>query len=113
MPAPTQSILNLEVPLIVTVGECEMPLRDVLNLTPGSILKLSKSASDELDLFVSDTPIGAGRAVKIGDNLGVRITHVGDMPAQLDATRTTRRAAAIVDAQPSPARDGDCSTLSA
>ena len=113
MPAATQAILNLEVPLIVTIGACEMPLRDVLNLAPGSVLELSKSAGDELDVSVGNMPIGAGRAVRVGDHLGVRITHVGDMPARLDLARTTPRAATIIDPAPIHARDHDCSTLSA
>ena len=113
MPAATQAILNLEVPLIVTIGGCEAPLRDVLNLAPGSVLKLLQSAGDELEVSVSNMPIGAGRAVKVGDNLGVRITHLGDMPARLDLARTTPRAATIIDPAPIDARDHDCSTLSA
>ena len=112
MPAATQSILKLEVPLIVIVGQCQMPLRDVLNLVPGSVLKLSKSAGDELEVAVSNMPIGAGRAIKVGDNLGVRITNVGETPARLDAARTTARTPQVIDS-PDHAGDPDCSTLSA
>ena len=104
MPAATQSILKLEVPLIVVLGQCQMPLRDVLNLMPGSVLKLSKSAGDELEVSVSDMPIGAGWAVKVGDNLGVRITHVGETPARRDSAPTTARTPQIIDS-PDHARD--------
>lgn len=85
MPADLQSILNLEVPLIVVIAQRDMPVREVMNLAPGAILELPKAASDDLEVMVNNMPIGAGRAVKVGENFGVRVTYVGDLQERIEA----------------------------
>lgn len=77
MPTERQTILKLTVPLIVQVGERNLPLDDVLALGPGAILKLYKSADESLDLMVNNKLIGKGMAVKVGENFGIRITSIG------------------------------------
>lgn len=85
MPADLQSILNLEVPLIVVIAQRDMPVREVMNLAPGAILELPKAAGDDLEVMVNNKPIGAGRAVKVGENFGVRVTYVGDLQERIEA----------------------------
>jgi flagellar motor switch protein FliN/FliY len=70
-------ILRLEVPLIVQIAERRMSLSEVTALTHGSIIELPKQISEELDVLVNNTRIGAGRAVKVGENFGVRLTQIG------------------------------------
>jgi flagellar motor switch protein FliN/FliY len=70
-------ILRLEVPLIVQIAERRMSLSEVTALTHGSIIELPKNISEELDVLVNNTRIGAGRAVKVGENFGVRLTQIG------------------------------------
>lgn len=85
MPADLASILNLEVPLIVVIAQRDMPVREVMNLAPGAILELPKGAHDDLEVMVNNMPIGAGQAVKVGENFGVRITYVGDLQERIEA----------------------------
>jgi flagellar motor switch protein FliN/FliY len=85
LPADLQSILNLEVPLIVVIAQRDMPVREVMNLAPGAILELPKAAADDLEVMVNNKPIGAGRAVKVGENFGVRVTYVGDLQERIEA----------------------------
>ena len=80
MPSPIDSYAKLEVPIIVRLGAREMPVREVLALVPGSIIELPKQADEELDLLVNNRRIGAGTAVKIGENFGIRISYVGADP---------------------------------
>ena len=70
-------ILRLEVPLIVQIAERRMPLSEVTALTHGSIIELPKQIDEELDVLVNNSRIGSGRAVKVGENFGVRMTQVG------------------------------------
>ncbi len=79
MTTPTQNILSLEVPIIVRLGARAMPSGEVVCLVPGSIIELPKNAEEELDVLVNNRQIGSGRAVKIGENFGVRITYVGEV----------------------------------
>lgn len=79
MPSEVKSILALEVPIIVVLGERQLRVSEVVSLTPGAILELPKSAEEELTLMVNNKPIGTGVAVKVGENFGIRITYIGDI----------------------------------
>jgi flagellar motor switch protein FliN/FliY len=85
MPADLRPILKLEVPLIVVLGWKSVPVREVTALGPGSIVELPKQADEELEILVNNKVIGTGRAVKVGENFGVRITYLGDLKARVQA----------------------------
>lgn len=106
MPADLHSILNLEVPLIVVIAQRDMPVREVMNLAPGAILELPKAAEDDLEVMVNNKPIGAGRAVKVGENFGVRVTYVGDLQERIEALGDSKAAGGAKpqapDAKPAP-----------
>jgi flagellar motor switch protein FliN/FliY len=70
---------NLEVPVIVRLGECALTVRKVLDLVPGSIIELATPADSELQLLANNKHIGFGAAVKVGENFGIRITFIGDV----------------------------------
>ncbi len=71
------ALLKLEVPLIVQIGERSLSLREVLALAPGSLIELDKPAEDDLEVMIHDREIGSGRAVKVGENYGVRMVRTG------------------------------------
>ena len=77
MATDLKTIMQLTVPVIVRVGERDLPLEDVLALGPGAIIDLNKSAGEELDLLINNKSVGSGTAVKIGENFGIRITRIG------------------------------------
>jgi flagellar motor switch protein FliN len=78
-------VLQLEVPVIVRLGERNMNLAEVLSLVPGSIIELPKPVGAELDLLVNNKQVGTGVAVKVGENFGLRITYVGDIRQRIEA----------------------------
>ena len=79
MPAGIESILSLEVPVIVQIGERTMPVEEVMSVAPGAIIELPKSADEELEILVNNKAIGTGAAVKVGENYGVRVSFIGDI----------------------------------
>ena len=85
MPADLESILKIEVPVIVQIASREMTVADVMNFKPGAIVELPKLADEELDVMVANKQIGNGSAVKVGENFGVRITYVGDIRLRIRA----------------------------
>jgi len=91
MSADLDRILKLEVPIIVQMGQREMAVSDVMSLVPGSIIELPKSADDELELMVNNRQIGTGRAVKVGENFGIKVTFVGDVKSRISAMGTGER----------------------
>ncbi|HOW17845.1 MAG TPA: FliM/FliN family flagellar motor switch protein [Phycisphaerae bacterium] len=70
-------ILRIEVPVIVKLAECKMPLARVVGLNTGAIIEFEKPADAPLDLMINNKCIGVGQAVKVGENFGLRITQVG------------------------------------
>ena len=55
-----------------------MPIGQILELGPGSILELDKMASDPVDLLVNNKLIARGEVVVGDENFGIRITAVVD-----------------------------------
>lgn len=80
MATDLNTIIKLEVPVIVSVGERVVPMAEILAMGPGVILELGKSSEDELILLINNKPIGRGEAVKVGENFGIRVSHL-DSPA--------------------------------
>jgi flagellar motor switch protein FliN/FliY len=70
--------LLLDIPLEITVelGRVNMEVRDVLALTAGSIVEISKAAGEPVDVLVNGRPVARGEVVVIEDNFGVRITEI-------------------------------------
>ncbi len=98
------TILKLNVPVIVRLGHRRMPLGDVLKLTPGSIVELAKSADAPLDLMVNNCQIGTGNAVKVGEQFGLSVLSVGDAEAKIRALGGQGSAGAM--STPEPTTDG-------
>ncbi len=95
MPSDGDTLLKLEVPFIVQLGTRRMSVREVTALTPGTIVELPINAEDDLKLLIKNKVIGLGRAVKVGENYGVRITFVGDLNHRIDAVATADAASQV------------------
>ena len=85
MPTRIESILSLEVPVIVQIARRTMPLSEVVSIAPGAIIELPKSADDDLEILVNNKIIGTGTAVKVGENYGVRVSFVGELNDRITA----------------------------
>jgi flagellar motor switch protein FliN/FliY len=68
----------MDVPLQVTVelGRTEKLVRDVLELSPGSVIELDKLAGEPVDILVNQKYIAKGEVVVIDENFGIRITDI-------------------------------------
>ena len=76
MATDLDTILKLKVPFIVTVGARRISLETVLGFGPGSIVELTKSADEPLEILINNKEVGTGEAIKVGENFGVRITKM-------------------------------------
>lgn len=70
--------LIMDVPLQVTVelGRTKKLIRDILELSPGSVVELDKLAGEPVDILVNGKLIAKGEVVVIDENFGVRITDI-------------------------------------
>ncbi len=67
-----------DVPLQVSVevGRCRILLKDLLKMGVGHVIELDKMASEPLELYVNSRLIARGKAVKVGDRYGIKLTDV-------------------------------------
>jgi len=75
--------LILDVPLQVTVelGRTKKSIKEILELTNGSIVELDKLAGEPVDIQVNGKFLAKGEVVVIDENFGVRITEIAS-PAE-------------------------------
>lgn len=75
-PANLGVLLDVPVRLTVELGACQMPMREVLQLCPGSVVQLDRAADSPVDLFVNQRRIARGEVVVVEDRFGIRITEL-------------------------------------
>ncbi|MFG0257758.1 MAG: FliM/FliN family flagellar motor C-terminal domain-containing protein [Phycisphaerales bacterium JB043] len=107
MVADPKDILQLEVPIIVDIGSRHLPLREVLQLSTGSIIELTKGADEELELNVNNKTIATGIAVKVGENFGIQISYIGDIQERLDALASQAQQQSAIASQASTSEQDD------
>ncbi|MGQ0627799.1 MAG: FliM/FliN family flagellar motor switch protein [Phycisphaerales bacterium] len=95
MASDIRTILKLEVPVVVQLGTRQLRVSEVVALQPGAIIELAKRAEDPLDLMVNNKVVGTGKAVKVGENFGLRVATIGDARARLTALATPPESAAV------------------
>ncbi|WP_081299606.1 flagellar motor switch protein FliN [Gilliamella apicola] len=69
-------ILDIPVSMSVELGRTKMAIKDLLNLTQGSVIALDGLAGEPLDILINGYLIAQGEIVVVGDNYGVRITDI-------------------------------------
>ncbi|MBC5635971.1 flagellar motor switch phosphatase FliY [Ornithinibacillus sp. BX22] len=75
---PRNLDMLLDIPLKVTVelGRTRRTVKDILDLTSGSIIELDKLAGEPVDILVNEKLIAQGEVVVIDENFGVRVTDI-------------------------------------
>jgi flagellar motor switch protein FliN len=68
----------LDIPLQVTVelGRTNRSVKEILELSSGSIIELDKLAGEPVDILVNSRLIAKGEVVVIDENFGVRVTDI-------------------------------------
>jgi len=70
----------IEIPIRVNVliGKKLVTLNGLLNLEPGSLLMLNRSAGESLLIYLEDTFFAKGEVTVVEDTFAVRITEIND-----------------------------------
>ena len=69
-------LLDVNVPVMVAIGRKEVPVQRLLQLSPGSVLKLDKPIEAPADLYVKDTRFATGTIVVVEDRFAIRIKEI-------------------------------------
>ena len=78
-------MLNLHGPIIVKLAGKRMDLHGLSILSIGTIIEFEKHSEDELELLIRNKTIGFGKAIKIGEYFGLRITSICDVHDKIQA----------------------------
>jgi flagellar motor switch protein FliN/FliY len=68
----------LDIPLEITVelGRTQLVVNELLQLGQGSVIELSKSAGETLEIRANQKLIARGEVVVVNDKYGIRLTEV-------------------------------------
>ena len=67
-------LLDVMLDLEVELDRRVMRMREVLELAEGSVIRMTRSAGENIDIIVGGSLVGFGEIVIIEDTMGVRIT---------------------------------------
>ena len=56
-----------------------MTVRQILRLEPGSVIQLSRSAGENIDILIGQVLVAFGEIVILEENMGVRITDFNEV----------------------------------
>ena len=76
LPANIDLFLDVPVGVTVQLGSCQISMREVLQLNPGSVLQLDKLADSPVDVLVNEKLVARGEVVVIENRFGIKITEL-------------------------------------
>jgi flagellar motor switch protein FliN len=74
--ADMRVLYDVEMTLTAEIGRTRLPVRQVLDLVPGSVLELDRAAGAPADLMVNGRLIARGEVVVVDEDYGIRITEI-------------------------------------
>jgi flagellar motor switch protein FliN/FliY len=69
-------IMDVAVTVALEVGRARISVRELLQLTQGSIIELDRLANEPLDVLVNNVRVARGEVVVVNDKFGIRLTEV-------------------------------------
>ncbi|MDH5682275.1 MAG: flagellar motor switch protein FliN [Spirochaetota bacterium] len=67
---------DIQLDVIVELGKTNIVVKDILQLTEGSILNLNQPADEPFGVFVNQRPIARGEVVVIDESFGIRVLEL-------------------------------------
>jgi len=78
IPENLDLLLGIDLNLTLRFGERTLTLREILDLSSGSVIELDRRVQEPADLLLGDKLIARGEVVIVDGNYGLRITEVSD-----------------------------------
>ncbi len=69
-------VLDIPVTISMEIGRTRISIRNLLQLSQGSVVELDRLAGEPMDVLVNDTLIAHGEVVVVNDKFGIRLTDV-------------------------------------
>lgn len=69
-------VMDVELSVSLRFGQRQLPLREVLALSSGSVVELDRMVDEPVELFLDGKLIARGEAVIVDGNYGLRVTEI-------------------------------------
>jgi flagellar motor switch protein FliN len=69
-------LLDVNLRITVELGRAHLKFRDVLNLSQGTVVELTRQTSEPVDILVNGALLATGEVVVVDDHFAVRITKL-------------------------------------
>jgi len=69
-------VLDIPVTISMEIGRTKINIRNLLQLSQGSVVELDRLAGEPMDVLVNETLIAHGEVVVVNDKFGIRLTDV-------------------------------------
>lgn len=81
--------LVLDFPLEVSVrlGDTQMTIGQLLNLTVGTVIELDSMIDEPVGLFVNGKPFATGEVITVGETFGVRLKEISKPEDRIENLR--------------------------
>ncbi|APT74238.1 chemotaxis protein CheC [Thermosipho melanesiensis] len=76
IPERIKALLDIPLNVVVELGKTKLTLKQVMELSVGSLIELDKLTGEPVDIIVNGKLIARGEVVVIDENFGVRITEI-------------------------------------
>ncbi len=74
--ANLETVLEIPVTVSMEIGRTEISIRNLLQLTQGSVVELDRLAGEPLDVMANGTLVAHGEVVVVNERFGIRLTDV-------------------------------------
>jgi len=69
-------VLDVELNVLLRFGERQLSLREILELTCGSVIELDRRVDEPVELLLDGQVIARGEAAIVDGNYGLRVTEI-------------------------------------
>lgn len=75
-PGSIDLLLDITMPVTISLGKTQVPVKRLLQLGPGSVLQLNKSIEEPAEIYVQDVLFATGDVVALNGRFAIRVKEV-------------------------------------
>lgn len=79
-----EMLLDVPVVMTVEVGRKSLAIKDLLSLTPGSVVTFDRSVTEPMDVMINGTLIARGEVVSADGKFGLRLVDIVSTKKRLE-----------------------------